>query len=213
MQEPPEGYQPLVTTRKTGDEPFHLDNSPLEHRLLDFWRWVASDLVGNTARGILAEYIVAMALGVADGVRYGWDAFDLTTSSGVKIEVKSAAYLQAWYHKKLSATVFTIRPTRIWNPDTNEFDTEIRRQADIYVFCVLKHKDKSSLDPLNLNQWDFYLLPASVLNVHMPAQKTISLSSLLRLSPVQATYETLRDSISAVADGLSTDFIPTQTDP
>ena len=198
MQESAQGYKPVVITRKTGDEPFHLDNSPLEHKLLDFWRWAASDLVGNTARGILAEYIVAMALGMAEGVRYGWDAFDLTTPSGVKIEVKSAAYLRAWYHKKLSAAIFTIRPTRIWNPDTNELGTETRRQADLYVFCVLKHKDKASLDPLNLKQWDFYLLPAAVLNAQMPVQKTLSLSSLLRLSPVQATYETLRDSVLAL---------------
>lgn len=205
MQAPQEGYPPLAVTRKTGDELFHLDNRLLEHRLLDFWRWAASDLVGNTARGILAEYIVAMALGVADGVRSGWDAFDLTTPSGVKIEVKSAAYLQAWYHKKLSAAVFTIRPTRIWNPDTNELDTEVKRQADIYVFCVLKHTDKASLDPLNLNQWDFYLLPAPVLNAQMPTQKTLSLSSLLRLRPAQATFITLRDSINAVAEDLSTD--------
>ncbi|HEX8228883.1 MAG TPA: hypothetical protein VF826_06175 [Chloroflexia bacterium] len=175
-----------------------MDNSPLEHKLLDFWRWAASDLVGNTARGVLAEYIVAMALGVAEGVRLSWDAFDLTTPSGVKIEVKSAAYLQAWYHKKLSAAIFTIRPTRVWNPDTNELDPEIKRQADLYVFCVLKHKDKASLDPLNLKQWDFYLLPVGVLNARMPVQKTLSLSSLLRLSPVQATYETLRDAVLAM---------------
>jgi hypothetical protein len=201
MQEPAPDYGPIIITRKTGDEPFHLDNDALEHRLLDFWRWAASDLVGNTARGILAEYIVAMALGVADGVRYSWDAYDLTTPAGVKIEVKSAAYLQAWYHKKLSAAVFTIRPTRIWNPDTNELDTEIRRQADLYVFCVLKHKDKASLDPMNLKQWDFYLLPASVLNARMPVQKTLSLSSLLRLEPVQATYETLRNAVLDLEQG------------
>lgn len=201
MQESVQGYEPVIITRKLGDEPFHLDNSPLEHKLLDFWRWAASDLVGNTARGILAEYIVATALGVAEGVRHSWDAFDLTTPSGVKIEVKSAAYLQAWYHKKLSAAIFTIRPTRVWNPDTNELDPEIKRQADLYVFCVLKHKDKATLDPLNLKQWDFYLLPAAVLNSQMPGQKTLSLSSLLRLNPVQATYETLRDSVLALELG------------
>lgn len=202
MQEPaPPDYGPVVITRKTGDEPFHLDNDALEHRLLDFWRWAASDLVGNTARGILAEYIVAMALGVAGGVRYSWDAYDITTLSGVKIEVKSAAYLQAWYHKKLSAAVFTIRPTRTWNPDTNELDPEVKRQADIYVFCLLNHRDKTSLDPLNLTQWDFYLLPAAVLNAQLPVQKTISLSSLLRLNPVQATYETLHDSVLALEHG------------
>ena len=49
-------------------------------------------------RGCLAEFIVASALRLGDGVRDEWGAFDLLTKSGAKIEVKSAAYLQSWYH-------------------------------------------------------------------------------------------------------------------
>ena len=36
--------------------------------LAGFWKWSASDLLSNAQRGILAEYIVACDLGVADGV-------------------------------------------------------------------------------------------------------------------------------------------------
>jgi hypothetical protein len=28
----------------------------------------------------------------------------------------------------------------------------------LYVFCLLAHKDKSTLDPLNMDQWQFFVL-------------------------------------------------------
>jgi hypothetical protein len=33
----------------------------LDFSILDFWQWAASDLVGNTNRGLLAEYIARWA--------------------------------------------------------------------------------------------------------------------------------------------------------
>lgn len=97
---------------------------PLAANLLDFWRWSASDLVSNATRGILAEFIVAQALGLETGVRAEWDAYDLVTSAGLNVEVKSSAYLQSWFHKELSAISFGIRPTFAWSTDTNELATE-----------------------------------------------------------------------------------------
>ncbi len=85
-----------LAERKTGDEPLHIDGQPLAANVLSFWQWSASDLISNTMRGRLAEYLVACALGVADGVRVEWDAYDLRTPSGIKVEVKSAAYVQSW---------------------------------------------------------------------------------------------------------------------
>ena len=34
--------------------------------MLDFWRWAFSDLRDNTQRGVLAEFLVALALGHRD---------------------------------------------------------------------------------------------------------------------------------------------------
>jgi len=62
-----------------------------------------SDLVSNATRGRLAEFIVAQALNVdTSGVRDEWAAYDLLTSSGIKVEVKSAAYLQSWAQRRHS---------------------------------------------------------------------------------------------------------------
>jgi hypothetical protein len=132
--------------------------------LLDFWRWSAYDLVSNATRGVLAEYSVATALGIADGVRSEWNSFDLLTKDGIKIKVKSAAYLQSWGHEERSKIIFGIRPTRLWSSTDGTTEAEAKRQANVYVFCLFKHDDKDSLDPLDLDQWEFYLLRASVLD-------------------------------------------------
>ena len=50
----------------TGNEPLTENGNRLGPSLIDFWRWSISDLVDNTTRGALAEFIVACALGEND---------------------------------------------------------------------------------------------------------------------------------------------------
>ena len=38
----------------------------------DYWPWAYSDIVNNTNRGVLAEFIVARALGSFETVRTNW---------------------------------------------------------------------------------------------------------------------------------------------
>jgi hypothetical protein len=56
--------EPLKITWMAGTEPFHVDGRSAGFDVLDFWRWSTSDLVVNTTRGFVAEYIVAKALGL-----------------------------------------------------------------------------------------------------------------------------------------------------
>ena len=55
---------PLTAVRKTGHEKFRNRGSECDFDLLNFWRWSVSDLVSNTWREVVAEYIVARALGI-----------------------------------------------------------------------------------------------------------------------------------------------------
>ncbi len=190
----------LAVTKKTGAEQFHAQGRTLPFDVLRFWQWSSSDLVGNAMRGILAEYLVACDLGLTEVMRVEWDAYDLVTKQGIKVEVKSAAYLQSWHQKQLSAIGFDIRPTTGWDAGTNTTSITRRRQADVYVFALLKHQDKATLDPLNVEQWDFFILPASVLDSKMPSQKRISLTTLQRLGPRKARF----GEITAVIEDLFT---------
>ena len=103
---------------KTGVEPFSFEGQKLDFKLTDFWSWSQSDLLNNTLRGILAEYIVRQDLGIEKPTRTEWDTYDLETKDGIKIEIKSAAYLQSWKQTNLSKISFNIAPTKGWNSKT-----------------------------------------------------------------------------------------------
>ncbi len=107
----------LTLKQKSGDETIHADGNTLGYSLLDFWRWSASDLISNATRGVLAEFLIATALSIPlDCVRDEWGAYDLTTPTGIKIEVKSAAYIQSWEQRKLSTILqpFCLEFRRRW---------------------------------------------------------------------------------------------------
>jgi len=186
----------LSITRKDGTEPFHINGNELDFDLLSFWQWSASDLVSNATKGIIAEYIVAHALGLAEkDVRNEWAAYDLETPSGIKVEVKSAAYVQTWHQKRHSSISFLTPKTRAWDADTNIQSKETKRQADVYVFALLSHTDKATIDPLNLDQWRFYVLPTAVLDARTRSQHSIALKSLEKLCGGAITYTDLPKAI------------------
>lgn len=150
----------IEVTRKSGKECFlGMDK---ERSLQDFWAWAFSDLVSNTQRGKLAEYIVATAMSCDGGTSPTWGSFDLLSPEGIKIEVKASAYIQSWEQKDFSRIEFSIAESLFW--DGLVYAKEKKRQADIYVFCVLKHKDQESINPLDLEQWEFYPVATHKLN-------------------------------------------------
>lgn len=190
----------MTVAPKTGKERFRYQGAERTEDLLGFWRWTSSGLVGNSMRGLLAEYIVGMAVdGVASKTREEWDAADLVNSDGIRIEVKSAAYLQSWAQTSLSKISFGIQPTIGWDASTNTSGVERKRQADVYVFCLLHHVDKASVDPMDLEQWTFFVLSTRRLNEELPTQKQVALSSLLKLKPEEVTFPGIHDAVVKAA--------------
>lgn len=185
----------IDTIKRKGNELFVNKDSKLDITLLDYWAWAHSDLIGNAERGVLAEYIVSMALGVNNGTRTEWDSYDVLSNDNIKIEVKSAGYVQTWYQKEFSKVRFGIQSTLAWRKENNTYDTKKCRQADIYVFCVHKHKDQETINALDLQQWDFYVLNSKILNSEVPTQKSISLSGLLKLGACKCDYNNLNKTI------------------
>ena len=189
-------YPAIEPRRLSGDELIVAPNGEKISAVIDFWRWAYSDLVGNAERGALAEYIVACALEVDHAERVSWDKYDLLTNDGISVEIKTSGYIQTWEQKSLSKLIFGIQPTYGWDSKTNEFGVEQKRQSDIYVFCVHKHTEQETLNPLNLSQWDFYLLPTCVLNEKFGNQKTATLSALKKAGAEICEYSKLKTRIS-----------------
>jgi hypothetical protein len=197
---------------KSGSEVLHDGNAPLGATLTDFWRWSASDLLSNATRGRLAEFIVAKALEIpTSDVRDEWAPWDLTTPEGTRVEVKSASYLQSWFQAKPSTICFSTRPTAAWDADTNTFTTIKTRQAKVYVFALLAHKeDKLRIDPLDVSQWQFFVVPTPVLDAYTRSQHSITHRSLLGLAQPVASRE-LRAHVraaSATAAAVSLGGVP-----
>ena len=191
-----DGLSQQKTELLGGDEPFQ-GGSARALKLLDYWRWSGSNLLDNTTRGILAEFLVVAALGLHKEPRVEWGGHDLCMESGTTIEVKSSAYVQSWKQKKYFPIEFTIAPRFwSWDPKTGKStggDVK-QRWADIYVFCVFTRK-KPPFDPLDTDAWDFYVLSTKVLDLELPEQKTIRLGSLKKLSPRECSYAELKETI------------------
>lgn len=175
---------------RTGKEPIRGQKVMPLLQLIDFWRWSGSMLSDNTTRGVLAEFLVAAALGLHKKIRRAWDDCDIRMPSNTSIEVKSAAYSQAWKQHRPSTIRFGIAPHGSWNAETEEFREEKRRWADIYVFCVFE--GENSLDCLDMNKWDFYVIATRVLDQKVPQQKTLGLRSLIKLSPHKCSFGDLQ---------------------
>ena len=185
----------LPTSIRTGQERLSHNGHSLQYSLLDFWRWSVSDIMSNATRGIFAEFIVATAINLEQtGVRDEWAAYDLETPEGIKLEIKSCAYLQTWHQEKLSSIKFSIKEARYWDSNTGRYSESAKRHVDVYVFCLLHHENKQTIDPLNLNQWEFYVLAIKELNESAKTKRQITLRSLKRLMNA-VSYDKLYEEI------------------
>ncbi len=164
MSDPP--LMPLAARPLTGRERIGDGDATVE----DFWRWAFSDLRMNVDRGVFAEWLVGLALGCVDGVRAAWDEFDLVTASGLRVEVKSAAYLQAWQQARPSRITFSRLSSHAEGPSAPGADRQYR--ADVYVFALLDTRTHDRLDPLDADQWRFWVAT----NAAVAATKSRSLS-------------------------------------
>ena len=184
---------PIKFTKKSASE--RIKNCNKTKTLLDFWQWAYSDLVGNTERGILAEYLVALACNIEDSVRISWDSFDLLVDNKIKVEVKSSSYLQSWKQKDFSRPIFSIAKTKAWDYVSNVYDNLSKRQADVYVFALLSHRDKETLNPIDLKQWEFYVLHTMTIDTKMENKKSISLDKIIELGATKCDFENLHRDI------------------
>ena len=191
-------YPAIEPKKCTGQEQLVTPDGSSICSVLDFWRWAYSDFISNAERGVLGEYIVACALGLTRGCRVPWDKYDLVTETGIAIEVKTSGYIQSWEQEALSKAVFGIQPTHGWNRITNKYDTEKKRQADVYVFCLHKHAEQETLDPLKISQWEFYLMPTSTLNSKMGNRQTATLAALIHAGAEKCEFAELKDRISQI---------------
>jgi hypothetical protein len=159
--------------------------------VLDFWRFAMSDLRTNNLRGYLAEFLVAQAV-EARSQRVEWDSFDVQTPEGVTIEVKASGYLQAWAQRRPSTIIFSGLLAKKWTPQAG-YAQQSTYNADVYVFCVETATTHEEYNPLDVSQWDFYVMARDVLAA--TGQGSLGLSRVRALSGEAVTFQALGESI------------------
>ena len=161
------------TNIKTGKESLKFNGKKTDYKLIDFWKWSSSDLLSNTTRGKFAEFIVATAMDIElTDVREEWGEFDLETKDKIRLEIKASSYLQTWHQYSYSKIIFSIKKEK----------NKSKRPSDFYVFCLLNHKDKKTVDPLNMDQWVFYVLSTKIIDNKFNNKNSISLEILGKMT-------------------------------
>ncbi len=189
MTSPPEDWPPLMPL--AGNEPAGINAT-----VLDFWQWAYSNLRDNVVRGVFAEWLVGEALGCTTEMRSAWDDYDLLTAEGMRVEVKSAAYLQSWANEYPSPIRFTGLARQSSYPTDAQSDLAPGFRADVYVFALLTTKKPVPYAELDMEQWEFWVLGVDALRAH--GAKSIGLSTLARLAGAPLKYGDLK---KVVRDG------------
>lgn len=164
----PSGMKRSSPTDKFVGFDLQLENSTV----LDFWSWCYSIIANDPIKGHFAEWMVGKLLGypMEPG---GWVEganWDLMSPEGIKIEVKAAAYWQAWKLRVTNggwrqpndqdfAKLTPIKFSGLYRrPSTGKvMDADFK--SDLYVFCLQHQKDAAKWDAMDLSQWSFYMLP------------------------------------------------------
>jgi hypothetical protein len=188
-----------LSGQMTGSEPFRCSESPINLTLLDFWKWSESDLLNSLTRTRLAEFIVATALGArAEGPRDERSSLELVTPDGVEVRVKSGSFLKSFHQRDLSKVVFIPQVRAPYARAGSGHHANHR--AQVYVFALLDHVERATVDPLDLDQWRFFVPPTSKLEALVTEQQhTLSVPTLDELSMGSVAYEDLKAAVQKAA--------------
>ena len=186
----------------TGKENFVFDGQSTGFDLLDLWRFHYSNIY--SLHGEIAEFIIARALGITEAQNSAyWTLWD-TTYREKRIEVKATAYYHLWNDngKISNQRTFGITMANGSYDSTQSKNNEFCRQNDIYVFCLNTGNTKETAYPLDLNNWEFYIVPTAVINEKCGNNKTISLGRIKSLGLSAKRYNEIRAEIDKIIDAM-----------
>ncbi len=184
------------------NQPLTVDGKPISAEVGDFWKWAYSDLLMNKTRGVLAEFIVAKALGLDLSVRNAWSHHDLVTKNGTSIEVKASGYLQSWEQKELSKPSWSGLKSR--NYDDTAFgewghDKLATPKGSLLVLCLHTAQNPETVNPMEMSQWRFWTMPSTDIK-----ENSIGHSSIKKRFD-EVDFRSLKSAVARFEDNLSCD--------
>lgn len=185
----------------TGNEFFKNNN----FSILEFWQYGFSNLNSNVLRGSLAEFIIENLLKDKSEIeiRNPWNDFDILYKNK-KIEVKCSSYIQDWDQEDFSKIIFSGLKAKdlYWSKAVSEFNRDNKKdyKADIYVLCLVNHKNPETLDLLNLDQWSFFILTKEKLKNISNNSSSISITRLEKNNYTPIKHEEVKKYIDNIIE-------------
>lgn len=181
-----------------GTELFSNNGLPIENPtikdcldLKDFWKYQYSYIWNMIPE--LAGFIVSRSLGIEKpkSQRF-WTLWDIDYSD-FRIEVKASSDFHPWLAEGTISkrNVFSIAKSR-----SNKFNLKEvpRRFSNVYVFCHNIGNSFENSYPLEIGNWEFYVVPTATIDRVCKDQKTISLSRIKKLTK-SCKYDSLKEVI------------------
>jgi len=166
----------------------------------DFVKWAYGNLLNNTTRAVVAEYLVHKALNSSTKQRIDWDAYDILYK-GYKMEVKSSGYLQTWNKEgHYSSIKFDISKKDPWISENNKYLGSKCRYSDLWVFCVHLEKDIARANSLDETQWEFYCATSKWIDKEFGDQKSVGLSILVKKGLQPVGFNELKSQIDNIIE-------------
>ena len=182
-----------------GNEKFVIGGTELNLTMLDFWQFKYSNIYN--LQEVIAEFLVAKALDreKADNDDY-WTLWDIDYRNK-RIEVKQTSYYHSFNKPGVVSKQrsFGINKTNSNYEYVNEKNC-YERQNDIYVFCLNTGDTAESSNPLNLENWEFYIVPTRIINEFCGDYKTISLGRIKTMGFTPIPYEDIKLCVDLIID-------------
>lgn len=141
---------------------FTYNKNKTDLTLSELWQWKFSDIYD--LQDVIAEYIVEKALGMEKSFNVGyWTLYDIEYRKK-RIEVKETGYFHSWNkpgEKRSKQRTFGItKAYSKYKDNTSSYE----RQNDIYVFCLNTGNEREDSNPMELSNWEFYVVPTKIIN-------------------------------------------------
>jgi len=87
--------------------------------------------------------------------------YDVTTSGGTTVEVKSSGLVHSWTSDKPSPPIYDISKKGPWLAGENRYLGRVCRYADVWVLAFHHEYRRDRAYPFDVDQWEFLVRPPS----------------------------------------------------
>ena len=175
---------------------FTFNDKELTFGMLEFWQSKYSNIYNM--QEVIAEFLVEKALGIdkAQNTDY-WTLYDILYRN-YRIEIKQTSYYHSWNKDGIVSKYRRFGITQAnSNYEEKNCENKLERQNDIYVFCLNTGNTKEESNPMNLNNWEFYIIPTSTINEICGNNKTITLNKVKKLTQ-KVSYDKIKENIDKI---------------